>query len=561
MKLLYSIQIFSFCCVTNISFAQQDLLNSYNQGIVYSLSINERNIKDLKMNPNATKTINCLTQIEYIEESNLSKEYVSEAYFFQLDKIALDNFYKDDIEVVKFKIPFESGKEINMVLKKFHIIDKDGIEVLLMPSNKTQTVKPTIKTYKGYIDGIDKSVVYMTFDSIHLNLTIRDENGNYQLVPIDKKGKYKIYNEFKLNEKGSLLCGVESHNSDDFHDEQLHNDSSIYSKISNSSLGCFEVNVVVDNAFYLNQTDINGNPSIEANLNEILFLYSDAATIFELENLTLRLNHITLWQSIDPYSTESNMDEILRDFTEDLEAGGYRNPNKNRVFQLVLGSDHYPYGGTAWLGGFGDHPDFDEFLFIDLKWSGPVSVLSSANNYNPLPYPNLSYRVRALCHEIGHNLGSHHTHACKWNGNNTAIDGCVPVEEGNCNRPPTTNNGTIMSYCSSINYTLGFGDQPGNVIRNTYLDKTNGNSQNRTCNCPDNILIEDGAFASMRANNTISIHSSIGIIGNTNVIAGEKITISGTGADPSVIIPLVNASPINFFVNQDACFMPPFEIK
>ena len=45
-------------------------------------------------------------------------------------------------------------------------------------------------------------------------------------------------------------------------------------------------------------------------------------------------------------------------------------------------------------------------------------------------------------------MGSSHTHACVWNGDNTAIDGCAATE-GSCARGgiPPSNGGTIMSYC------------------------------------------------------------------------------------------------------------------
>ena len=84
-----------------------------------------------------------------------------------------------------------------------------------------------------------------------------------------------------------------------------------------------------------------------------------------------------------------------------------------------------------------------------------------------------------MTHEIGHNLGSPHTHACNWNGDNTAIDGCGPASGNNegCDGPlPTETGGTIMSYCHlvssvGINFANGFGPQPGALIRATVNSK------------------------------------------------------------------------------------------
>ncbi|MBK6342034.1 MAG: fibronectin type III domain-containing protein [Flavobacteriales bacterium] len=99
----------------------------------------------------------------------------------------------------------------------------------------------------------------------------------------------------------------------------------------------------------------------------------------------------------------------------------------------------------------------------------PIAAFTAPQNV-----PTYSWSVNVVTHELGHNLGSPHTHGCVWNGNNTAIDGCGPAAgygEGICASgplPPAGVGGTIMSYChlvsSGVNFANGFGPQPAALI-------------------------------------------------------------------------------------------------
>ena len=99
------------------------------------------------------------------------------------------------------------------------------------------------------------------------------------------------------------------------------------------------------------------------------------------------------------------------------------------------------------------------------------------------------FNLQIFAHEMGHLLGSRHTHACVWNGNNTAIDGCSGSTEGTCALPPNPgeNQGTIMSYCYNsigLDFNEGFHPQPAAVIQNTILNASclmSGGNSGPTC--------------------------------------------------------------------------------
>ena len=175
--------------------------------------------------------------------------------------------------------------------------------------------------------------------------------------------------------------------------------------------------------------------------------FSQTSLLYANESVNMVLNELLVWDVADPYTGPSSSNYLT-------QFRNYQNGNYNGDLAHLVG----------FTGGGG-------IAYVDVLCNNYYGVGYSGINTTYSNVPTYSWTVEVVTHEIGHNLGSSHTHACVWNGNNTAIDGCGPAagySEG-CNAPlPTA--GTIMSYCHlisgvGIDFNLGFGPQPGDRIR------------------------------------------------------------------------------------------------
>lgn len=188
----------------------------------------------------------------------------------------------------------------------------------------------------------------------------------------------------------------------------------------------------------------------------LIGLFNQVAAIYQNEGVLVCLSEVYVWNTVDPY-VATTTEGLLTEFQN-------RKASINGDLGQLLTYRSINGGRAAGFNGL---------------HSSNVDDKLSVTELNPwyYTYPTYSWSVFAMAHEFGHLFGSRHTHACVWNGNNTAIDGCWAVE-GSCAAPGIpANGGTIMSYCHQqdvkINFNFGFGSQPGNVIRNSVATATN----------------------------------------------------------------------------------------
>lgn len=172
--------------------------------------------------------------------------------------------------------------------------------------------------------------------------------------------------------------------------------------------------------------------------------------LYSNERIPVAMSQLRLNTTSDGYGTTSSA--IQTNLTRFQQSRAATFPGQ--LAQLV------GYGNAGGLAA-----GFSGFCNANRASSMCTSLLDGT--YSNLP--TWSYSVEVFTHELGHLMGSRHTHACVWNGNNTAIDGCAGRVEGSCFLPSVpASQGTIMSYCRGFSFNNGFGPQPGNVIRARY---------------------------------------------------------------------------------------------
>jgi len=205
---------------------------------------------------------------------------------------------------------------------------------------------------------------------------------------------------------------------------------------------CINMYIEVDYDIYQDKGSSN------AVMQYVTGFFNEVATLYANEQIKVKLSEVFIWDTPSPYQGSDSY-TLLQQFQST------RKSFNGDLAQLI---SYQASGGIAYVNGLCSFSD-----------SYKLSFVSVSPSYKTVP--TYSYTVMASAHEFGHLFGSQHTHACAWNGNGTAIDGCPGYTEGSCAVPGSpANGGTIMSYCHitrvGINLSNGFGQQPGNLMRN-----------------------------------------------------------------------------------------------
>jgi hypothetical protein len=374
------------------------------------------------------------------------KRAATDISVLNLDLRPLKRLVYEKPEYLEISFPFD-GKMITVELYKNQIFTGD----FKVTTSKGELADYTPGAYyQGIVKGDSHSVAAFSFfnDEV-VGVASTAELGNIVVGKVKNSKDFVSYSDAKLTGLNPFVCGVDELTEN--HKQKISFDPSA----QNPSAKLLTQNCV--RIYYeIGYTPfINNGSDVTTTTNWLTAIHNNISTLYNNDDIKIALNEIYIWTTPDPYTGT---------------------PNANLA---SFRSNRQTFNGD--LAHLVNQPSTTSVAYVNSLCTNSRHAYSGASQtYNNIPV--YSWTIQAMTHEMGHSLGSPHTHACAWNGNSTAIDGCgtqAGYPEGNCPTGPIPSSlvkGTIMSYCHlvsgvGINFANGFGPQPAALIRNTVESK------------------------------------------------------------------------------------------
>ncbi len=354
---------------------------------------------------------------------------------YYVDPVAVNTAYESPhIIVTDMAIPTASGTQlVTLDLQEFSVVGPETHFMMIRGNEVFEAPLPSVKTFRGTIAGEPTSKAYLAIKANGDITGVIGFNGEDFNISVPQSGQYHsiitsttaipYYND-------RTQCVMTNSASYDMKVHQKNAAEHIpNSSMPQSTQAATKTAVVafdVDNACYQDYGDgINSY---------LVTLMGAITTAYESEvDMAMQLGIVKVFTTADPY-TGGDLNALLNSFTN------YWAANNGSVSRTMahLASRRLGGGGAAGLAWVD--------VMCDKGHGYGVSNIS--------PAPGILAIDRTVTgHELGHNVGSFHTHDCAAYPPN-GIDHCVNAD-GGCSWTPQQVTGTIMSYCNNRPYTFG----------------------------------------------------------------------------------------------------------
>lgn len=426
------------------------------------------------------------------------KSYVTEASYLKIDLDLLKNLQQTAPNFISINIP---NTDWNIDLMKRTVLS----EQFRLTNEKGENIhypKGRAVFYWGMIEGQANSLAAFAIYEDRLTAILSDGTGNFELGKLsEERNDYVLYHTEDLLVRNQSDCNHEAALT--IADEEKE---TIKNKAEKTCRRAIEVYIEAD---YQSCETLNYDPLAVADF--VTSFFNVNALIYFNEEIPTLLSELKVWTTPDDYNKVEGTLGTLHDFSDAVET----NFNGDIAHLISI----QPTGTTsiaaiAWINALCAS-------YEPAAHTAPTAFSEVFNNFDI--FPSQSGTVSLFAHEMGHNCGSRHTHACVWGPEqNRALDNCS-ISEGTCgegNFPPSS-GGSIMSYCGTIDYVAGFWQEPGDKIRSTY----------RSAGCfkfgQEDLWIDAEAIEGGTYTATIQINSAGKVKDGAHVrfIAGQSITL------------------------------------
>ncbi len=463
---------------------------------------------------------------EKVNAVNINQD-IKQSKYLDFNKTTANELIAKNSETLSIQIIDDYGKPLVLDLINTSAFF-DNLKITT-GSNKTFDFK-TIKSayYAGVVRGSEKGslVSISIFEKELVGIVSIGGIGNLVIGKMKNSDLHIVYNDKAIADKFDFKCGTDALNT-----SHLKNEESSVDNLERPAAGNKCVRMYLETEF-----DIFQDKGTVANVTAyVTGLHNQVATIYLNEGINTPLSEIKIWDALDPYTLLTSSDVLIYQYYTNMS--NYNGDMRQLLTFRALG------GGSA---GLPFHAENDLCFSPKNNRSAVSQIFPVFNNI-----PIYSNSVMVITHEFGHVLSSDHTWACKWNGNNTAIDDCGPFIIGCFTgvNPTIAVGGTLMSYCHltniGINFVNGFGHQPGDKIRSRVFNST---SCLTSCtSCLQNLTLNTPTTTSkyIQVSNNISASSIINDNLNINLKAKDLLIQSGFAVKSSLYS--------NFIAQVDPC--------
>jgi len=329
-------------------------------------------------------------------------------------------------QMIRVTVPLPDHGNVTAVVSKFEVFSSTATIIAETKNGKVNVARPVSLLLRGFIPSIPGSyimlAVYSDWCTGYISVPSGTETKRYLVSPLKEIGNTEggiagqtmiVYDEFYGVHPQAWHCAV----TDEGVVQPRKKNGAAQTQATYANV---ELAIEADYDMYL---DHGGNTTKTTEYAEAVVAASSAIYSRDV-NASFTIVYYKLWTVADPYTgtTSSTLLSQYRTY--------WRNNNNGIARDIsTLLSGINSIGGVAYLDGM----------------CGTNQGYSICGLNNNITYPATGYAwdTDVVSHELGHNIGSPHTHSCTWS---PAIDSCYAAE-GSCFSGTKARQGTVMSYC------------------------------------------------------------------------------------------------------------------